>query len=206
MDEAKLQIKRVVAQWINGTDNGYVFGFEGPPGTGKTTLAKKGIAMAIKSHDNTPRPFIFIALGGSSNGSTLEGHNYTYVGSTWGKIVDSLIETQCMNPIIYIDELDKVSKTEHGKELIGILIHMTDPSQNDSFIDKYFSGIKIDISKCLIIFSYNDPNNIDKILLDRIHRIKTKQLSKYEKIQIVQNYMLPEILKSVGFQKRHHFK
>ena len=128
---------------MNGSDMGYVFGFEGPPGTGKTTLAKRGIAHAIKSHDGTPRPFIFIALGGSSNGSTLEGHNYTYVGSTWGKIVDSLIASQCMNPIIYTDELDKVSKTEHGKELIEFN-STTDPSQNDSFMDKYFSGIKID--------------------------------------------------------------
>ena len=105
------------------------------------------------------------------------------------RIVDSLIESECMNPIIYIDELDKVSKTEHGKELIGILIHMTDPSQNDSFIDKYFSGIKIDISKCLIIFSYSYPNNIDKILLDRIHR-ELKQnnyqnMRKYKLLQII---------------------
>ena len=78
---------------------------------------------------------------------------------------------------------------------------MTDPTQNDSFIDKYFSGIKIDISKCLIIFSYNNSNNIDKILLDRIHRIKTKQLTKHDKLQIVIDYMLPEILKHVGFQQ-----
>lgn len=199
LENSKLQIKRIIAQWINGNDTGYIFGFEGPAGTGKTTLAKKGIAKAIIDNKNKPRPFIFIALGGTSNGSTLEGHNYTYVGSTWGKIVDVLIETQCMNPIIYIDELDKVSKTEHGKEIIGILIHMTDPSQNDGFTDKYFSGVKIDISKCLIIFSYNDASLIDKILLDRIHRIKTEQLTRHDKIQIVNNYMLPDVLKSVGF-------
>ena len=179
-----------------------MFWIQGPTGVGKTTLCKKGLAKCLIDEDGNSRPFAFIPLGGSTNGSVLDGHGYTYVGSTWGKIVDSLIETQCMNPIIYIDELDKVSKTEHGKELIGILIHMTDPSQNDSFIDKYFSGIKIDISKCLIIFSYNDPNNIDKILLDRIHRIKTKQLSRFDKIEIINNYMLPEILKSVGFNKK----
>ena len=201
LENAKLQIKRIIAQWINGNNSGYVFGFEGPAGTGKTTLAKKGIANAIIDNEKNPRPFIFIALGGTSNGSTLEGHNYTYVGSTWGKIVDCLIETKCMNPIIYIDELDKVSKTEHGKEIIGILIHMTDPSQNEEFTDKYFSGVKIDISKCLIIFSYNDASLIDKILLDRIHRIKTEQLTRFDKIQIVNNYMLPDILQSVGFEK-----
>ena len=82
-------------------------------------------------------PFSFIALGGSSNGSTIDGHNYTYVGSTWGKIVDILIEHKSMNPIIFIDELDKV-RTENGKEIIGILTHLIDTTQNSGFQDKYF--------------------------------------------------------------------
>ena len=166
LDDAKNQIKRLLAQWVNGNDQGYVFGFEGPPGTGKTTLAKNGIANCLRDELDNPRPFVFIALGGSSNGSTLEGHNYTYVGSTWGRIIDGIIDSKTMNPIIYIDELDKISKTEHGREIIGILTHLTDPSQNTEFTDKYFSGIKFDISKCLIIFSYNDPALIDKVLLD----------------------------------------
>jgi hypothetical protein len=124
--KAKLQIERIVGQWINGESSGYCFGFEGLPGIGKTSLAQKGLAHCLKDKNNKPRPFSLIALGGSSNGSILEGHNYTYVGSTWGKIVDILMEHKCMNPIIFIDELDKVSKTEHGKELIGILTHLVD--------------------------------------------------------------------------------
>ena len=146
---------------------GYAFGFEGPPGTGKTTLAKRGISKCLIDYEGNTRPFAFIALGGSSNGSTLEGHNYTYVGSTYGRIVDILMETKCMNPIIYIDELDKISKTEHGKEIVGILTHLTDTTQNDTWCDKYFSGVKLDLSRVLFIFSYNDPSLIDKILLDR---------------------------------------
>ena len=132
---AKIQIERLIGQWINGEKTGYCFGFEGPPGIGKTSLAKKGIAKCLKDINGESRPFSFIALGGSSNGSILDGHNYTYVGSTWGKIVDVLIETQCMNPIIFIDELDKISKTENGKEIIGILTHLTDATQNDEFAD-----------------------------------------------------------------------
>jgi ATP-dependent Lon protease len=198
LDDAKRQIKRLLAQWINGHDHGYVFGFEGPPGTGKTTLAKQGISKSLKDEQGNPRPFIFIALGGSSNGSTLEGHNYTYVGSTWGRIVDGLMESKCMNPIIYIDELDKISKTEHGKELIGILTHMTDPAQNNEFTDKYFSGIKFDISKCLIIFSYNDPELIDKILLDRIQRIKIEPLNPMDKIHVAEEHIITEILDNIG--------
>ena len=199
MDEAKQEIKRIIAQWINGSTDGYILGFEGPPGTGKTTLAKTGIAKCLKDENGDDRPFAFIALGGSTNGSTLEGHNYTYVGSTWGRIVESLIETQCMNPIIYIDELDKISRTEHGKELIGILIHLTDSSQNQEFMDKYFSGIKIDISKCLIIFSYNDVTKIDRVLLDRIHRIKIDALTRYDKYIITRDHLIPDICNKVGF-------
>tara|TARA_B110000971_G_scaffold48732_1_gene48792 strand:- start:3539 stop:6868 length:3330 start_codon:yes stop_codon:yes gene_type:complete len=199
LDLPKIQIKRILAQWINGKNDGYIFGFEGPPGTGKTTLAKKGIAKCLKDEFGVERPFIFIPLGGSSNGSTLEGHNYTYVGSTWGRIVDGLMTSKCMNPIIYIDELDKISKTEHGKELIGILTHMTDKSQNSEFMDKYFSGIKLDISKCLIIFSYNDPNLIDRILLDRIHRISIKPLNKKSKLIVAKKHLIPDILDNIGY-------
>ena len=148
---AKRQIERIIGQWINGEKSGYCFGFEGPPGVGKTSLAKRGIANCLKDDNGVARPFSFIAVGGSANGSTLEGHNYTYVGSTWGKIVDILIDTKCMNPIIFIDELDKISKTEHGKELIGILTHLCDSTQNDSFQDKYFTGIDLDLSKALFI-------------------------------------------------------
>jgi ATP-dependent Lon protease len=190
---AKLQIEQILGQWINGESSGYCFGFEGLPGVGKTSLAKKGIAQCLKDKNNNPRPFSLIALGGSCNGSILDGHNYTYVGSTWGKIVDILIEHKCMNPIIFIDELDKVSKTEHGKEIIGILTHLVDSTQNTNFQDKYFSAIDLDLSKALFIFSYNDVELIDKILLDRIHRIKFDTLTLDDKLIIVKDYLLPEL-------------
>jgi ATP-dependent Lon protease len=198
--KAKRQIERIIGQWINGEKTGYCFGFEGPPGVGKTSLAKKGIANCLKDDSGVSRPFSFIAIGGSSNGSTLDGHNYTYVGSTWGRIVDILMETKCMNPIIFIDELDKVSKTENGKEIIGILTHLIDPTQNDTFQDKYFNGIDLDLSKALFIFSYNDIESIDKILLDRIHRVKFEHLSLSDKLIITKKYLLPEIYSKMGLQ------
>ena len=200
-NDAKQELLRIIAQWINGEMKGYCLGFEGPPGTGKTSLAKKGISSCLKNEFGENRPFAFISLGGSSNGSVLEGHSYTYVGSTWGKIVDVLIETQCMNPIIYFDELDKISKTEHGKEIIGILTHLTDSSQNDEFYDKYFAGVKIDLSRVLFIFSYNDFTKLDPILADRIHRVKFNHLTNNDKIHIINNYLLPELLETVGFKK-----
>ena len=196
---AKNQILKIIGQWMTGEQNGYCFGFEGSPGVGKTSLAKKGLSNCLKDENGISRPFSFIALGGSCNGSTLEGHSYTYVNSTWGRIVDILMETKCMNPIIYIDELDKVSKTEHGKEIIGILTHLIDTTQNDGFQDKYFSGIDIDLSKALFIFSYNDPEQIDRILLDRIHRIKFDNLTLDDKLIIVEKHLLPDINKKMGF-------
>lgn len=198
--DAKKEIKRIIGQWINGKMDGYCIGFEGPPGIGKTSLAKKGIANCLIDENGISRPFYFVALGGATNGSVLEGHSYTYVGSTYGKIIEILIETQCMNPIIYIDELDKISNTDNGNEIIGILTHLTDSSQNDEFTDKYFSGMKFDLSKVLFIFSYNDYHKLDSILADRIHRVKFKYLSKIEKIHIMKKYIIPELLEIVGFE------
>jgi len=199
--EAKTQIKRVLAQWINGESSGYCFGFEGAPGVGKTSLAKKGISKCLLDIDGSYRPFCFVALGGTSNGSFLEGHGYTYVKSTWGKIVDILMDSKCMNPIIYIDELDKVSGTENGKEIIGILTHITDSTQNEEFTDKYFGSIKIDLSKVLFIFSYNDYNLLDPILADRIHRVKFTNIDINDKIKVVNNYLLKELCSTVGFNQ-----
>jgi len=200
-EKAKSQIERIIGQWINGEQDGYCFGFEGPPGVGKTSLAKRGLANCLKDENGTSRPFAMIQIGGDSNGSSLHGHNYTYVGSTWGSIVQILIDKKCMNPIIFIDEIDKISKTEHGKEIIGILTHLLDPTQNDCFQDKYFSGIDLDLSKALFILSYNDPEEIDKILLDRVHRIKFQNLSLEDKLIIVKNHILPEIFKKMGLER-----
>ena len=202
-NHAKTEIKRLIAQWMNGSMNGAVIGLHGPPGTGKTMLCKKGIANCLLDEKGDARPFAFLAVGGSTNGSILEGHSYTYMGSTWGRIADILMETKCMNPIIYIDELDKVSKTEHGREIIGILTHLTDPSQNTEFTDRYFAGIKLDLSKAIFVFSYNDAALVDRILYDRITEIKVKPLTKEDKIVICNSYLLPEIYDAVGFDKNN---
>lgn len=109
-----------------------------------------------------------------------------------------LMDSKCMNPIIYFDELDKVSNTEKGQEIIDILIHLTDKSQNKQIYDRYFSGIELDFSKCIIIFSYNDSSKIDRILKDRITEIKINPLNKDEKIVVVNDFLLKEISDNIG--------
>lgn len=200
-DRAKEQILRVLGQWMVGENTGYCLGFEGKPGVGKTTLAREGVAKILTDADGNSRPFHMIALGSATTGSTLIGHNYTFHGSTCGDIVRILMESHCMNPIIYVDELDKVSRTESGREIIGILTHLTDPAQNEEFVDRYFAGVKLDLSRVLFIFSYNDASMVDPILLDRIHRIQFGSYTVTDKINIATKYSLPQICKNLNLPK-----
>ena len=194
LDDAKLQILQMVGQWIaNPEAVGNAIAIQGPMGTGKTTLVKDGISKILG------RDFAFFALGGATDSSVLEGHSYTYEGSMWGKILDIVIQCGNMNPVIYFDELDKVSDTPKGEEIIGILTHLTDTSQNSTFHDKYFAEIDFDLSRCLFIFSYNDEHRVNPILRDRMYRIQTKGYSDKEKSIIARDYQLPKIRDQVKF-------
>jgi len=195
-NNTKQQFLRIIAQWIsNPSSHGHCIGIQGAPGTGKTSFVKEGISKALGL------PFGFISLGGSSDGSFLEGHSIAYEGSTYGKIVEILMKTQCMNPIIFFDELDKVSITKKGEEIIGILTHLTDNSQNNSFTDKYFSEIDLDVSRALFIFSYNDESKINPILKDRLITLHVNGYTDEEKINIAYHSLIPKILCSYGFHK-----
>ena len=129
-DETKDVIIQIISKMItNPQKSGNVFAVYGPPGVGKTTIIKEGMSQALGL------PFAFISLGGATDSSYLDGHGYTYEGSIPGKIVDLLKKSKCMNPIFYFDELDKVSDTRKGEEIANLLIHLTDPSQNNMFQD-----------------------------------------------------------------------
>ena len=196
LEDAKMQIMQMVGQWItNPSAMGTAIAISGPPGTAKSTLVKEGISKILG------REFAFIALGGAGDSSFLEGHSYTYEGSSWGKIVQILIDSKCMNPVIYFDELDKISDTPRGQEISGILTHLTDTTQNEQFHEKYFSDVDFDLSKCLFIFSYNDETNINPILKDRMYQIKTKGYTPAEKVIIAKKYMLPKIREQVNFKE-----
>ena len=138
-------------------------------------------------------------MGGATDASFLEGHSYTYEGSIPGRIVQILGEKhiECMNPIIYIDELDKVSDTPKGHEIHNILCHLTDFSQNDEFHDKYYAGINFDLSKTLFVFSFNDESLINPILRDRMTIIRTKGFNKEDKVKLGRKFLLPELFNDV---------
>jgi ATP-dependent Lon protease len=196
LNDAKMQIMQMLGQWIsNPTAMGTAIAINGPMGTGKTSLVKEGISKILN------REFAFVPLGGATDSSYLEGHSYTYEGSAWGKIVDILIRSKSMNPVIYFDELDKISETPKGEEIIGILTHLTDTSQNSQFHDKYFAEIDFDLSKCLFIFSYNDPFKVNPILLDRMYKIKTTGYQVKDKIVIAKQYLIPKIRYEVNFKE-----
>tara|TARA_B100000963_G_scaffold101393_1_gene87717 strand:- start:2395 stop:4833 length:2439 start_codon:yes stop_codon:yes gene_type:complete len=196
LEDAKMQILQLVGQWIaNPNSLGNAIAIKGPPGTGKTTLIKEGVSKILG------RPFAFLALGGATDSSFLEGHSYTYEGSTWGKIVDILLNSKCMNPVFYFDELDKISKTPKGKEITGILTHLTDTTQNDKYHDKYFADVEFNLNKAMFIFSYNDENQVDPILKDRMYRIKTDGYDKKDKCVISHKYLIPKIEKNINFEK-----
>lgn len=196
LNDAKLQILQMVGQWIaNPGAMGTSIAIHGPPGTGKTTIVKDGISKILG------REFSFIALGGAGDSSFLEGHSYTYEGSSWGKIIQILMDSKCMNPVIYFDELDKISDTPRGEEITNILVHLTDVTQNDEYHDKYFSEVSFRLSQCLFIFSYNDESKINPVLKDRMYRIHTKGYDTKEKLIITRKHLLPKIREQVNFKE-----
>ena len=191
---SKEQIIRIIAQWVsNPSLKGNCIGIHGSPGVGKTKLIKDGLCKALDL------PFVFIPLGGVNDSSYLTGHSFTYEGAIHGKIADSLMKANCMNPIIYFDELDKISDSYRGLEIINTLIHLTDSTQNDSFFDKYFYDIPLDLSKALIIFTYNNDELINPILKDRMIRINTDDYSIKDKINISKEFLIPELCKDFNF-------
>ena len=195
--EAKTHILQVIGKWMKNPDSkGNVLAIQGPMGNGKTTLVKEGISKVLN------RPFHFIALGGASDSAYFDGHCYTYEGSHWGRIVQILQDSKCMNPVIYFDELDKISDTNKGEEIIHMLTHLTDPSQNNLFQDNYFPGVNLDLSKALFIFSYNDESKVNRILKDRMHVIHTKGFKTDDKIKICNEYLIPEIFDTFAFDKK----
>lgn len=193
--ETKQHILMNLAKWIVNPDApGIIIGICSGVGQGKSLLVKEGLSKALGI------PCAFIPLGGANDSTILDGHSYTYTGSTHGKIVDALLNTRCMNPILCFDELDKVADNSKGNEIYNVLIHITDTTQNDMFHDNYFAGIDFDLSRAIIVFTYNDESKIHPVLKDRMIQINMKSYNTEDMLVIARDYMLPKLLDTYKFQ------
>ena len=190
--EAKNLIKEIVAKWIsNPESSGNSIGLVGPPGVGKTLLVKSiGNALNI--------PFVQITLGGQNDGELLHGHGYTYSGSQPGLIIKKMVEAGQSRVILYFDELDKACSKGGTNEIMSILIHLTDPNMNKTFQDRFFQGIDFPLDKVILMFSYNNSQLIDPILLDRLTEIEVKPYSQAEKLLICKNFIIKEMCDNVN--------
>ena len=192
MQDVKINILETIAEWVlNPAQSGNVIALQGPMGVGKTSFVKDGISKIFG------RPFVFVGLGGATNAEFLKGHSYTWEGSLWGQMASCLMSAGCMNPVIFFDELDKVSDSNTGKEVIATLLHLTDPTQNSHFHDNYFSDIPLDFSQCLFVFSFNDESKVSPILKDRMTVFRLPGYSKAEKKTIAQDFVAPKMSRPV---------
>jgi len=193
---AKEEILSYIAQSISSPNSSpRVLALQGDVGTGKTLLVREGISKALD------RPVVCFSMGGLKDASQFIGYDYTYNNSKYGSILQALITSKIMNPIIFFDELDKISNTPGGEEIENLLIHLTDPIQNHDFRDKFFGDFPIDLSKVVFIFAFNNIEKINTVLKDRLNIIKIPTPSYNEKIIIAKNYLIDKIIKNTGLSK-----
>ena len=178
---------------LNADSAGAILCFSGPPGVGKTSLANS-IAKALK------RPLVRIALGGLEDVNELRGHRRTYVGAMPGRITQGLIDAKKMNPVIVLDEIDKLSRSQRG-DPTAALLEILDPEQNKEFRD-YYLNFNIDLSKVIFIATANDVGRIPTPLRDRMEFISISSYTPQEKYEIASRYLIPQELKKHGLKKR----
>lgn len=196
LDNVKEEIVTYVAQCLTSKNpSPRILALQGVAGSGKTQIVRNGIAKVLGT------PMQTFSMGGIKDSSHFVGFDYTYQNSKHGAIAQSLMDSGVMNPVIFLDELDKISDWYEGEEVKNLLIHMTDPVQNHEFKDKYFEGINIDLSRVIFIFAFNEIEKINPILRDRLHIIKISNPTDKDKLIIANTYTINEVLQSIPLSK-----
>ena len=172
---------------------GVILCFTGPPGVGKTSLANS-IATALG------RPLVRMALGGLEDVNELRGHRRTYVGAMPGRLVQGLIEAKSMDPVIVLDEIDKVGRSMRG-DPTAALLEILDPEQNSKYRD-YYLNFNMDLSKAIFIATANDVGRIPAPLRDRMEFIGLNSYTPKEKYEIAKRYLIPQELKKHALKRR----
>ena len=189
-ENVKEALIEIITKWAtSGTNKGNCIAINGPPGVGKTSIIREGLAKALN------RPFCSFSLAGVSDENYLTGFPFTYEGATCGRFAKMIMDTGCMNPIIFMDELDKVD-TKRSMSIYNKLIEITDYSQNHEIEDHYFgSNIKLDLSQCIFVFSLNNIHLVDPILRDRLEVITVKGFERNDKVKIAKDFLIPREMK-----------
>lgn len=191
LEDVKQEIIEYVARRItNPKGKGDVLALCGPKGTGKTKLIRS-LAKALDL------PFFQINCGGLNDVAILTGHSETYIGSKPGKIVDCFQQSEYMNPIIYLDEIDKISE-RRSDEINGFLTHLLDEEQNKEFQDNYLGNVNIDLSKVLFVISFNDISKVDEIVSDRMKIMYLKTPTLEDKVIICKEKVIPDIISNIN--------
>jgi ATP-dependent Lon protease len=167
----------------------------GPPGVGKTALSKLGVAKALG------RAFYMLALGAQDDVAVLLGHSYTYEGATPGGLLAALASTRSAEPVVLLDEIDKVS-SRHANEVEHALVHLTDTVQNHAIVDRYLGpDVPLDMSKVLFMCTMNDRGSVSDVLLDRMEVVTMRPYEESDKVQIVQRHLLPKACERVSLPR-----
>ena len=190
LNDIKTRILEYIAvKKLTNEENAPILCLVGPPGVGKTTLAFS-IAKALNKN------FVKISVGGVSDQAEIVGHRRTYVGAEPGRIINGMIKAKSSNPLFLIDEIDKMTKGFNG-DPESAMLEVLDREQNKYFVDNFLEE-KYDLSKVMFVLTANDISSIPGPLLDRLEIIELSSYTRFEKLDIVKNYMLPNLLKKHG--------